>query len=125
MMGPGGRAATTIIATRARCRQPIAIHLCPGGIASWLRVGGDTHLCMWLRPATGTGWCVRRRALVPAALADADALAIVTEWKEFRAPDFSVIKSSLKNPVIFDGRNLYEPKMVREAGLEYFPIGRL
>ncbi|MDD5405277.1 MAG: UDP-glucose/GDP-mannose dehydrogenase family protein [Sulfuricella sp.] len=60
-----------------------------------------------------------------AALTDADALAIVTEWKEFRAPDFGVIKSRLKNPVIFDGRNLYEPKMVREAGLEYFPIGRL
>ncbi len=60
-----------------------------------------------------------------AALAGADALAIVTEWKEFRAPDFDVIKSSLKNPVIFDGRNLYEPKMVREQGLEYFPIGRL
>jgi len=60
-----------------------------------------------------------------AALAGADALAIVTEWKEFRAPDFEVIKSSLKTPVIFDGRNLYEPKMVREQGLEYFPIGRL
>jgi len=60
-----------------------------------------------------------------AALAGADALAIVTEWKEFRAPDFAVIKSKLNNPVIFDGRNLYEPKMVREAGLEYFPIGRL
>jgi UDPglucose 6-dehydrogenase len=60
-----------------------------------------------------------------AAMADADALAIVTEWKEFRAPDFSAIKSSLKTPVIFDGRNLYEPKSVREQGLEYFPIGRL
>ncbi len=60
-----------------------------------------------------------------AALAGADALAIVTEWKEFRAPDFEVIKSSLKSPVIFDGRNLYEPKAVREQGLEYFPIGRL
>ncbi len=60
-----------------------------------------------------------------AAMAGADALAIVTEWKEFRAPDFAAIKSSLKNPVIFDGRNLYEPKAVREQGLEYFPIGRL
>ncbi|MEN6586500.1 MAG: UDP-glucose/GDP-mannose dehydrogenase family protein [Sulfuricella sp.] len=60
-----------------------------------------------------------------AALADADALAIVTEWKEFRAPDFAAIKSKLKHPVIFDGRNLYEPKTVREQGLEYFPIGRL
>ncbi|MBU0594159.1 MAG: UDP-glucose/GDP-mannose dehydrogenase family protein [Gammaproteobacteria bacterium] len=60
-----------------------------------------------------------------AAMAGADALAIVTEWKEFRAPDFTAIKSSLKTPVIFDGRNLYEPKAVREQGLEYFPIGRL
>jgi UDPglucose 6-dehydrogenase len=60
-----------------------------------------------------------------AAMAGADALAIVTEWKEFRAPDFTAIKASLKTPVIFDGRNLYEPKAVREQGLEYFPIGRL
>ena len=60
-----------------------------------------------------------------AAMDGADALAIVTEWKEFRAPDFAAIKTSLKNPIIFDGRNLYEPKTVREQGLEYFPIGRL
>jgi UDPglucose 6-dehydrogenase len=60
-----------------------------------------------------------------AALEGADALAIVTEWKEFRAPDFEAIRDQLKSPVIFDGRNLYEPKMVREAGLEYLPIGRL
>jgi len=54
----------------------------------------------------------------------ADALIIVTEWKVFRSPDFGDIKTRLKNPVVFDGRNLYEPKVVREAGLEYFPIGR-
>ncbi len=54
----------------------------------------------------------------------ADALLIVTEWKVFRSPDFVEIKARLKNPIIFDGRNLYEPKVVREAGLEYFPIGR-
>ena len=54
----------------------------------------------------------------------ADALIIVTEWKVFRSPDFADVKARLKNPVIFDGRNLYEPKVVREAGLEYFPIGR-
>jgi UDPglucose 6-dehydrogenase len=59
-----------------------------------------------------------------AALADADCLAIVTEWKVFRAPDFGAIKSSLKNPLIFDGRNLYEPTAMREQGIEYFPIGR-
>ena len=59
------------------------------------------------------------------ALEGADALAIVTEWKEFRAPDFSAIKAKLKTPVIFDGRNLYDPATPRKAGLEYFAIGRL
>ena len=59
-----------------------------------------------------------------AALAGADALLIVTEWKEFRSPDFDAIKSSLKSPVIFDGRNLYDPKWVRSLGSEYLAIGR-
>ena len=58
------------------------------------------------------------------ALKDADALVIVTEWKEFRSPDFDIIKSELKNPLIFDGRNLYDPKFVRGMGIEYFAIGR-
>jgi UDPglucose 6-dehydrogenase len=58
------------------------------------------------------------------ALKNADALIIVTEWTEFRSPDFAVIKSSLKSPMIFDGRNLYDPKAVRSLGFEYFPIGR-
>ena len=58
------------------------------------------------------------------ALQNADALVIVTEWKEFRSPDFNDIKKALKNPVIFDGRNLYDPKFVREQGIEYFAIGR-
>jgi len=59
------------------------------------------------------------------ALEGADALAIVTEWQVFRAPDFAALKAKLKNPVIFDGRNLYDPKDVRAAGIEYFAIGRL
>ena len=54
----------------------------------------------------------------------ADALIIVTEWKEFRSPDFGNLKGRLKQPVIFDGRNLYDPAMVRAAGLEYYSIGR-
>lgn len=58
------------------------------------------------------------------ALDQADALVIVTEWKEFRSPDFDAIKQSLKHPVIFDGRNLYDPKFVRDSGIEYFAIGR-
>ena len=60
-----------------------------------------------------------------AALVGADALAIVTEWKEFRSPDFARIANTLKTPVIFDGRNLYEPKLVRDAGIDYQPIGRV
>ena len=58
------------------------------------------------------------------ALKDADALAVVTEWNEFRKPDFSLIKSLLKESVIFDGRNIYDPKEVRDAGFTYYGIGR-
>lgn len=58
------------------------------------------------------------------ALEGADALLIVTEWKEFRSPDFDAIKSRLKAPVIFDGRNMYDPEVIRELGIEYHAIGR-
>ena len=58
------------------------------------------------------------------AAGGADALAIVTEWKAFRSPDFDGLKRRLATPVIFDGRNLYEPAAVRALGFEYFPIGR-
>ncbi|MEK6244045.1 MAG: UDP-glucose/GDP-mannose dehydrogenase family protein [Pseudomonadota bacterium] len=58
------------------------------------------------------------------ALQGCDALAIVTEWAEFRAPDFAALKKSLKTLAIFDGRNLYDPAMVRSLGFEYFPVGR-
>jgi UDPglucose 6-dehydrogenase len=59
-----------------------------------------------------------------AALEGADALVIVTEWKEFRTPDFDRIKSSLKQPVVFDGRNLYEPPLMAALGIEHWGIGR-
>jgi UDPglucose 6-dehydrogenase len=58
------------------------------------------------------------------ALEQADALIIVTEWREFRSPDFDLIQAKLKSPVIFDGRNLYDPKLVRGRNMEYFAIGR-
>ncbi len=58
------------------------------------------------------------------ALKGADALLIVTEWKVFRSPNFDTIKDLLKQPVLFDGRNLYEPRTMRELGFEYYPIGR-
>jgi UDPglucose 6-dehydrogenase len=59
-----------------------------------------------------------------AALEGADALAVVTEWKEFRSPDFETIRARLKTPAIFDGRNLYDPAELARFGLEYYPIGR-
>ena len=63
-------------------------------------------------------------ALPMDAVAGADALVVVTEWKEFRSPDFAELRAALKQPLVFDGRNLYEPALVRAAGLEYFSIGR-
>jgi UDPglucose 6-dehydrogenase len=59
-----------------------------------------------------------------AALEGADALVIVTEWQEFRSPDFDGLRSALKHPVIVDGRNLYDPALVARHGLRYFAIGR-
>ncbi|MBS3964377.1 MAG: UDP-glucose/GDP-mannose dehydrogenase family protein [Methylomonas sp.] len=57
-------------------------------------------------------------------LTGADALAIVTEWKQFRSPDFEQLQQALKDRVIFDGRNMYEPGLVRQFGLQYHAIGR-
>jgi UDPglucose 6-dehydrogenase len=58
------------------------------------------------------------------ALKGADALAIMTEWMVFRSPDFELIRNSLKEPVIFDGRNIYNPDMVEQMGISYYSIGR-
>jgi UDPglucose 6-dehydrogenase len=57
-------------------------------------------------------------------LAGADALVIFTEWQQFRTPDFDLIKAKLKKPVIFDGRNLYEPGYMKKMGFEYYCVGR-
>ncbi|MCW8091691.1 UDP-glucose dehydrogenase family protein [Alteromonas sp. ASW11-130] len=59
-----------------------------------------------------------------AALEGADCLVICTEWQAFRAPDFELIKNKLKNPLLFDGRNLFEPSRMKEYGLQYYAIGR-
>ncbi|RQP26326.1 UDP-glucose dehydrogenase family protein [Piscinibacter terrae] len=58
------------------------------------------------------------------ALEGADALVVITEWKEFKSPDFDLIKSSLKQPVVIDGRNLYDPQLMSTLGIEYTGIGR-
>jgi UDPglucose 6-dehydrogenase len=59
------------------------------------------------------------------ALEGADGLAVVTEWQEFRRPDFEVMRRLMREPTIFDGRNLYEPKALKAAGFTYYPIGRV
>lgn len=59
-----------------------------------------------------------------ATLEGADALVIITEWKEFRSPDFDALRSSLKQPLVFDGRNLFEPDLMKAMGIEYHAIGR-
>lgn len=58
------------------------------------------------------------------ALQNADALAIVTEWKQFRSPDFDQLSQTLRDKVIFDGRNMFEPAFVKQSGLTYYAIGR-
>ena len=59
-----------------------------------------------------------------AVLEGADALVIMTEWQEFRSPDFPLVKEKLADAVIFDGRNLYEPAAVSKFGLQYYAMGR-
>ena len=58
------------------------------------------------------------------ALEGSDALVIVTEWQEFRSPDFALISAALSNPVLFDGRNLYDPEALEADGITYYAIGR-
>jgi UDPglucose 6-dehydrogenase len=58
------------------------------------------------------------------ALTGADALAVVTEWNEFREPDFGRMHSLMRSPVVFDGRNIYSPEQMRALGFTYISIGR-
>jgi UDPglucose 6-dehydrogenase len=58
------------------------------------------------------------------ALTGADALALVTEWEEFRAPNVARMRAAMKTPTLFDGRNLYNPQDMRDQGMTYFSIGR-
>ena len=80
------------------------------------------HFCNFFKDIAASGAAEHQWAYAEnqtAALTGADALVIVTEWKEFKSPDFPTIKAALKQPVIFDGRNLHEPKLVRGMGFEY------
>jgi UDPglucose 6-dehydrogenase len=59
-----------------------------------------------------------------AALKNADALIIATEWQSFRAPDFDLLRQQLAQPVIFDGRNLFDPQRLKHRGFTYYSVGR-
>ena len=87
-------------------------------------VAYDPQAMAQARAALGERARLRFAPHANAALQDADALVIVTEWKEFRSPDFAHLAATLKHPVVFDGRNLFEPDTLHRAGLEYYPIGR-
>ena len=58
------------------------------------------------------------------AVLDADALLLVTEWKEFRVPNWGVVKRTMKEPIVFDGRNIYDKKELHDMGFEYTCIGQ-
>ena len=80
------------------------------------------------RPAVDALWGAGARVtLVPdagQAARGASALLLVTEWREFRSPDFAALRATMRTPVLIDGRNLYEPALVIEAGFEYIGVGR-
>ena len=59
-----------------------------------------------------------------AALSGANALVVVTEWLQYRRPSWERVKTALEAPIVFDGRNLYDPARMRRHGFEYYPIGR-
>ena len=91
-----------------------------GGLGAGLRSGRLRHGAQLYGERTDLVLCDSRDA----ALEGADVLAVVTEWEEFRSPDFGAIKRALRVPAIFDGRNLYDPANLRAMGLDHFPIGR-
>ena len=74
----------------------------------------------YLKDLTGVSYCNSKYE----ALINADAMILLTEWKEFRAPDFEELKAQLKQPVIFDGRNQYNDQVLQKQGFEYFQIGK-
>jgi UDPglucose 6-dehydrogenase len=75
-------------------------------------------------PADGGSAPLTLCAHAAETLDGADALAIVTEWQEFRSPDFDLLKEKLAAPVVFDGRNLYDPALMARRGFTYYAIGR-
>ena len=77
-----------------------------------------------LRPSKTTGDRIALCERAYDALDGADALVVVTEWNTFREPDFAKMRTLLKSPVVFDGRNVYSPEQMRALGFTYLSIGR-
>ncbi|WP_020564674.1 UDP-glucose dehydrogenase family protein [Methylosarcina fibrata] len=106
------REAPSRVVLESLCAAGAAVRVYdPEALAEARRIYGDK---------TGLIYCESPEA----ALHQADALVIVTEWKQFRSPDFNELAQQLKDRVIFDGRNMYEPALVRRFGLDYYAIGR-
>jgi len=106
------REAPSRVVLESLCAAGAAVRIYdPEALAEARRIYGDK---------TGLIYCESPEA----ALHQADALVIVTEWKQFRSPDFNELAQQLKDRVIFDGRNMYEPALVRRFGLDYYAIGR-
>ncbi len=104
-------------------REAPALYLIEKLVAAGARVRAyDPVAAETARAATKTPFEITSTALE--ALKGADALAIVTEWNEFRTPDLEQIKALLKSPVVFDGRNVLDPEKAKRAGLAYYCIGR-
>src|SRR5207247_1624646 len=87
----------------------------PKDVKALIRMGRDAGMDLAMASAIDRSY---------EAVEGADALAVVTEWSEFREPDFARIKALMRTPVIFDGRNLYNPRQLRELGFQYEGIGR-
>jgi UDPglucose 6-dehydrogenase len=82
------------------------------------------HIAAWSAATAGERSDVIFTASAYDALKGADALVLVTEWNEFRNPDLSRVKTLLKNPIVFDGRNIYQPETIKQSGFTYYGIGR-
>jgi UDPglucose 6-dehydrogenase len=104
-------------------REAPAIAVIEGLLAGGAEVRAyDPKAREWARRLFGDRITVCSRAYEAAR--GADALAVITEWNEFREPDFARLKSGMRHPAIFDGRNIYNPRRVREMGFHYEGIGR-
>jgi len=123
---PGGRAAVWGLSFKARTddvRESPALYCVERFLAAGLGVRAyDPEAMVAARGSLGAS--VELCATGYEALEGSDALVICTDWQEFRTPDFEEIRRRLRRPVIFDGRNLYDPAFVRRFGIEYHSIGR-